>query len=94
MRHHKSIKVYTCTNRIYRPKKYFYVSLGSNFLLFFSWRPLSCGGPGQLPSVPSLKSGVAAATGRLALSSDIFCAYGAQQQTRRTPLLRLTDGTD
>jgi len=35
----------------------------------------------------------AAAAGRLALSIDIFCAYGAQQQTRRTPLLRLTDGT-
>jgi len=34
----------------------------------------------------------AAAAGRPALSSDIFCAYGAQQQTRRTPLLRLTDG--
>jgi len=31
---------------------------------------------------------------RPALSIDIFCAYGAQQQTRRTPLLRLTDGTD
>jgi len=25
---------------------------------------------------------------------SIFCAYGAQQQTRRTPLLRSTDGTD
>jgi len=25
---------------------------------------------------------------------SIFCAYGTQQQTRRTPLLRLTDGTD
>jgi len=35
----------------------------------------------------------AAAAGRPALSNDIFCAYGAQQQTRRTPLLRLTDGT-
>ena len=23
----------------------------------FLWRPLSCGGPGQLPSLPSLKSG-------------------------------------
>jgi len=23
-----------------------------------------------------------------------FCAYGAQQQTRRMPLLRSTDGTD
>jgi len=36
----------------------------------------------------------AAAARRPALSIDIFCAYGAQQQTRRTPLLRLTDGTD
>jgi len=36
----------------------------------------------------------AAAAGRPALSIDIFCAYSAQQQTRRTPLLRLTDGTD
>jgi len=32
--------------------------------------------------------------GCLALSIDIFSAYGAQQQTRRTPLLRSTDGTD
>ena len=37
-------------------KKYFYVSLGNNFFLFL-WRPPSCGGPGQLPSLPSLKSG-------------------------------------
>jgi len=36
----------------------------------------------------------AAAAGRPALSIDIFCAYGAQQQTRRTPLLRSTGGTD
>jgi len=36
----------------------------------------------------------AAAAGRPALSIDIFCAYGAQQQTRSTPLLRSTDGTD
>jgi len=36
----------------------------------------------------------AAAAGRPALSIVIFCAYGAQQQTRRTPLLRSTDGTD
>jgi len=36
----------------------------------------------------------AAAAGCPALSIDIFCAYCAQQQTRRTPLLRLTDGTD
>ena len=35
-----------------------------------------------------------AADGHQVLSIDIFCAYGAQQQTRRTPLLRLTDGTD
>jgi len=36
----------------------------------------------------------AAAAGRPALSIDIFCTNGAQQQTRRTPLLRWTDGTD
>ena len=36
----------------------------------------------------------AAAAGRPALSIDIFCTYGAQQQTRRTLLLRWTDGTD
>jgi len=36
----------------------------------------------------------AAAAGRPPLSIDIFCAYGAQQQTRRTPLLRSIDGTD
>ena len=36
----------------------------------------------------------AAAAERPALSIDIFCAYGAQQQTRRTPLLRSTGGTD
>jgi len=36
----------------------------------------------------------AAAAGRLALLIDIFCPYGDQQQTRRTPLLRSTDGTD
>jgi len=36
----------------------------------------------------------AAAAGRPALSIDIFCTYGAQQQTRRTPLLRFTDVTD
>jgi len=36
----------------------------------------------------------AAAAGCPALSINIFCVYGAQQQTRRTPLLRLTDGTD
>jgi len=41
-----------------------------------------------------LRPRAAAAAGRLALSIDIFCAYSAQQQTRRTPLLRLTDGTD
>ena len=38
-------------------KKFFYVSLGNNFLLFFCGGPPSCGGPGQLPSLPSLKSG-------------------------------------
>jgi len=36
----------------------------------------------------------AAAAARLALSIDIFCTYGAQQQTRCMPLLRLTDGID
>jgi len=37
----------------------------------------------------------AAAAGRPALSIDIFCAYGAQQQTRRTPLhVRLMGQTD
>jgi len=36
----------------------------------------------------------AAAVGRPALSIDIFCAYGVQQLTCRTPLLRSTDGTD
>jgi len=36
----------------------------------------------------------AAAAGRPALSIDIYCVYGAQKQTRRTPLLRSTDGTD
>ena len=51
MRHHKSSIVHKCANRIYRPKKYFYVSLGNNFYCFL-WRPLSCGGPGQLPSLP------------------------------------------
>jgi len=38
--------------------------------------------------------GAVAAAGRPAPSIDIFCAYGAQQQTRRTPLLRSTVGTD
>jgi len=33
--------------------KYIYVSLGNNFFLFL-WRPLSCGGPGQLSSPPPL----------------------------------------
>jgi len=41
-------------------KNYFYVSLGNNFLLFL-WRLPSCGGPGQLSSLPSLKSGPTAA---------------------------------
>ena len=39
-------------------KKYYYVSLGNNFVTVL-WRPPSCGGPGQLPSLPSLKSGPA-----------------------------------
>ena len=34
---------------------------------------------------------VAVAAGRPALSIDMFCAYGAHQQTRRTPLLRSTE---
>ena len=38
--------------------KSIFVSLGSKFfLLFFLWRPLTCGGLGQLPSLPPLKSG-------------------------------------
>jgi len=41
-------------------EKYFYVSLGNIFLLFCGGLP-SCGGPGQLPSLPSLKSGSDAA---------------------------------
>jgi len=36
----------------------------------------------------------AAAAGHPALSIDIFCAYGAQQQTRHTLLPRSTDGRD
>jgi len=36
-------------------KKYFYVSLGNNFYCFCGGPP-GCGGPGQLPSLPSLKS--------------------------------------
>jgi len=36
----------------------------------------------------------AAAAGRPALSIDIFCVYGAQQQTRRTPLLLRMGQTD
>jgi len=39
-------------------KNIFYVSLGNIFLLFFVEPPgPGCGGPGQLPSLPSLKSG-------------------------------------
>jgi len=34
---------------------------------------------------------VAVAARRPVLSIDMFCAYGAQQQTRRTPLLRSTE---
>jgi len=33
-------------------KKYFYVSLGNNFLLFFCGGPLAVEAPGQLPSLP------------------------------------------
>jgi len=38
--------------------------------------------------------GYSAAAGRPVLSINIFCAYGAQQHSRRTPLLHSTDGTD
>jgi len=38
-------------------RKYFYVSLGNNFFTVYVEAPTSCGGPGQLPSLPSLKSG-------------------------------------
>jgi len=38
-------------------KVFFYVFLGNNFLTVF------CGGPGQLPSLPSLKSGPAVVSG-------------------------------
>jgi len=37
-------------------KKYFYVSLGNNFLLFL-WRPLSCGGPWATAQFAPLKYG-------------------------------------
>ena len=37
-------------------KKYFYVSLGNIFYCFL-WRSPTCGGSGQLPSLPPLKSG-------------------------------------
>jgi len=36
-------------------KKYFYASLDNIFYCFYEGPP-SCGGPGQLPSLPSLKS--------------------------------------
>jgi len=54
MRHRKSSIVYTCRSyqQNLQTKKYFYVSLGNNFLTVFLWRLLSCGGPGQLPSLP------------------------------------------
>jgi len=38
-------------------KKYFYVSLGINFLLFSYGGPLVVEASGQLPSLPPLKSG-------------------------------------
>jgi len=41
----------------------------------------------------ALGCGVAAAE-HPALSIDIFCTYGTQQQTHCTPLLHSTDGTD
>jgi len=40
--------VYTCTNEIYRPKKYFYVSLGNNFTVFCG-RPLVVEALGNCP---------------------------------------------
>ena len=52
-------------------KQYFYVSLGNNFYCFCGGTP-SCGGPGQLPSLPSLKSGPG--TGRqVADSAKLAC---------------------
>ena len=54
MRHHKSSIVYTCTNRIYRPKRYFYVFLGNNFLLFFCGGPLVVEALGNCPVCPPL----------------------------------------
>jgi len=36
----------------------------------------------------------AVAAGRPLLSIDVSCLHGAQQQTRRTLLLRWNDGTD
>ena len=50
MRHH------IFYSRLSVSKSIFYVSLGNIFLLFL-WRPPSCGGRGQLPSLPFLKSG-------------------------------------
>ena len=48
------------------------------FLLFLFGRPLSCGGPGQLPSLPSLKSALAAAAdGAAAAAAAADGAVGA-----------------
>jgi len=40
-------------------KRYYYVSLVNNFFTVLVEAPPSCEGPGQLPSLPSLKSGPA-----------------------------------
>jgi len=73
-----------CKSSIVGPpqkKQYFYVSLGNKFLQFFFWRFLSCGGPGQLPSLPPpLKSG-----------PDVKCAipYGECRQATHLLLARV-----
>jgi len=51
MRHHIFIPDYQF-------QKVFYVSLGNNFFTVFVEAPPSCGGPGQLPSLPFHKSGL------------------------------------
>ena len=62
-------------------KKDFYVFLGNNFLLFL-WRPPSCRGPGQLPSLSSLKSGPGAGRNTRVLS-DAAQGKRASQPCRR-----------
>jgi len=51
-RHKSSIAVYICTNRIYRPKKYFYVSLGNTFFTVFCGGPLVVEALGNCPVCP------------------------------------------